>query len=302
LKEANGIIFNIQEFSIHDGPGIRTTMFLKGCPLRCPWCSNPESLEPAVQIRISVEKCRGCGKCLEACNHGALALLDGRVFYRRESCCGCLSCADACKNGCIAKTGVHVTAYEAAERLLRDRLFYENTGGGITLSGGEPLLQHEFTSEVFKIMQAKGVHTALDTSGFASCEALLSVIEHTDLVLFDIKHLNHSRHIATIGVDNGIILRNLRKCSGRTRIWIRTPLIPGFNDDSGTVEAIVKLASEVGAERCCFLPMHRWGEQKYSRLGLPNPYERLGEFPAHELTLLKERYRSQDKFVYFVTA
>jgi pyruvate formate lyase activating enzyme len=142
------------------------------------------------------------------------------------------------------------------------------------------------------------VHTALDTSGFASRDALLSVIDYTDMVLFDLKHLNRDRHLTTIGVDNEIILANLKECSNRTRIWTRTPLIPGFNDDAETMDAIVDLARKVGAERCCFLPLHRWGEHKYSRLGLANPYENMGELSPGNIARWKERYRCE-QFVSF---
>ena len=188
---------------------------------------------------------------------------------------------------------------EAVGKLLKDRPFYEKTEGGVTISGGEPLLQHEFVSEVLRQLHEQGVHTALDTSGFAGWDAFASVLDHVDLVLFDIKHLDAEKHRKVIGSDNEIILENIRKCAGRTQIWTRTPLIPGFNDDHETSDAIVDLARQAGAERCYFLPLHRWGEHKYERIGLANPYEHLQEFLPEELAAWKERYKDQGGFVFF---
>jgi pyruvate formate lyase activating enzyme len=299
---SEGIVFNFQHFSIHDGPGIRTTMFVKGCPLHCPWCSNPESINPVIQIKRTAEKCAGCRKCSNMCKSGALLPDDGEIRFDRSRCNDCLACFRACNNGCITTIGYKISAEEAASRLLKDKPFYDNTNGGVTISGGEPLFQHEFISDVFMKLHEQGVHTALDTSGFAAGDVFSEVIRHVDLVLFDIKHLNRGKHLDTIGADNEIILKNLRSCSGQVQIWTRTPLIPGFNDDFELSDAIVDLSREVGARRCCFLPLHQWGKHKYARLGLPNPYEHLREFSADELSMWKERYRDKDGFVFFETA
>ncbi len=298
----HGTIFNIQSFSIHDGPGIRTTMFLKGCPLHCPWCSNPESIAPGIQVKTSPEKCRGCGKCAEVCTSGALSRDNGKVRFDHALCTDCLACAAVCETGCITRIGSVVSADDAVELLLKDMQFYENTGGGVTVSGGEPLFQHEFASEVLKKLKAKGVHTAVDTSGFASRDAFSVIMDHVDLFLFDIKHLDPERHRSTVGVSNGIILDNLRECAARTEVWTRTPLIPGFNDEIQVIDAIVELAQEVGAKRCCLLPMHHWGEHKYSRLGMADPFEGIREFQPGELRVWKERYKGKEGFVFFEAA
>lgn len=297
-----GTIFNIQSFSIHDGPGIRTTLFLKGCPLHCPWCSNPESMDPAIQVRTSPEKCIGCGACVEVCPSGALSKDNGHVHFDHALCDDCLACVDACVNGCLSRIGTTISVKDAVERLIKDRAFYENTGGGVTLSGGEPLYQYAFASEILRRLHESGVHTALDTSGFANWDAFEMVIPHVDLVLFDIKHLDRERHKEVIGVDNTLILENLEKLAGRTRVWTRTPLIPDFNDDMEVADAVVDLASRIGAERCCFLPLHRWGEHKYERLGLGNPYACLRDFLPEESAAWKKRYRDQEGFVFFETA
>lgn len=274
-------------------------MFVKGCQLRCPWCSNPESINPSIQIKISAEKCQGCGICIDACAYGALSKYDGKVNFDHSKCTDCLACAEACKNGCITKIGAVICVDEAVEKLLKDRSFYDNTGGGVTISGGEPLLQHEFVSEILQRLHEKGVHTALDTTGFASWDAFSSVIEYVDLILFDIKHLNRDKHRSVIGVDNEIILKNIMNCSERTHIWTRTPLIPGFNDDFEVTDSIVDIAQKVSAERCYFLPLHRWGEHKYGRIGLANPYVNLREFLPEELAVWKERYKALDGYVFF---
>lgn len=299
---ASGTIFNIQSFSIHDGPGIRTTLFLKGCPLHCPWCSNPESMDPAIQVRTSPEKCIGCGTCADLCPTGALSKDNGHVHFDHARCDDCLACVDACPNGCITGIGTVIRVDDAVQRLIKDRAFYENTGGGVTLSGGEPLYQYAFASEVLRRLHERGVHTALDTSGFASWDAFQEVMPHVDLVLFDIKHLDRDMHRRVIGVDNALILENLGKLAGRTRIWTRTPLIPDFNDDVEVTDAIVDLAVRVGAERCCFLPLHRWGEHKYGRLGLNNPHARFRDVLPAEAAVWKERYRHREGFVFFEKA
>ncbi|MGC9324203.1 MAG: glycyl-radical enzyme activating protein [Desulfomonilia bacterium] len=301
-NSAVGLIFNVQHFSIHDGPGIRTTIFMKGCPLHCPWCSNPESINPHVQIRTAPEKCKACFSCIEACSRGALSMDQGRVIFDHDLCDDCLECASACTAGGITTIGTRMGMEQALERLLKDEPFYVNTGGGVTVSGGEPLLQHEFISMLFSGLKDRGVHTALDTSGFSPWDVMRRVLEHVDLVLFDVKHLDPVKHRCVIGVDNELILGNLRKASDLCEIWVRTPLIPGFNDDFKHADAIVDLAREIGATRCCFLPFHRWGEHKYSRLGLMNSCETFREFLPEEGSRWRERYQSQQGFVSFEKA
>ncbi len=295
-----GMVFNVQSFSIHDGPGIRTTLFLKGCPLRCPWCSNPESVSPSVQVKISAERCTGCGRCVEVCTRKALSLVEpGRVSLVRSRCDDCLECVKACEYGAVGTVGYEIDAAQAARLLLKDSAFYFNTHGGVTLSGGEPLYQHEFARRILALVHDAGIHTAIDTTGCAPWEALESVLPHTDMVLYDVKHVDAGRHRAATGMDNTLILENLQRLGGRTVIWTRTPLIPGFNDDPGVTDAIVALARDVGAQRCCFLPLHRWGEHKYERLGLVDPYGAFREFGPGELERLRERYACLNGFVTF---
>ncbi len=301
LKEKIGTIFNVQYFSIHDGPGIRTTLFLKGCHLHCPWCSNPESLCASVQIRIVPERCRTCLRCLEVCDQGALNLIDGRIALDYSKCSQCMACAAVCTNGGITSIGETLSPEETKALLMKDKAFYDHTGGGVTISGGEPLLQHEFLTPLILGLHKEGIHIALDTTGYAPWEVFEGVLSCVDLLLFDVKHLDAGKHRKVTGVDNTLILDNLMRCSGLCEIWIRIPLIPGFNDDVGFTDAVVELAHSIGAARCCFLPFHRWGEHKYERLGLANPYTQYREFTPRELDRFRNRYHAVQDLVFFET-
>lgn len=185
---------------------------------------------------------------------------------------------------------------------MKDRIFYEHTNGGVTISGGEPLRQHEFLEPLLKGLRGKGIHTALDTTGYSPPEVLGRIIEHVDLLLYDVKHLDPRLHRKVTGVDNGLILSNLMGCRGLVEIWIRVPLISGFNGSTAFTDAVVDLAREIGAKRCCFLPFHRWGEHKYARLGLRNPSSIYREWDAEEIDGFKRRYSSMPDFVFFEKA
>lgn len=296
--EPMGTIFNIQYFSIHDGPGIRTTLFLKGCPLHCIWCSNPESISCSVQIKIAPENCRSCGRCIEICTTGALSLVEGSIRLDSSRCTRCMECVNACKYGGISTIGSSISTQDAVSSLIKDRDFYNHTGGGVTVSGGEPLLQGDFLTDLLRRLHAEGIHTAIDTTGFASWKVIERVLPFTDLMLWDVKHLDAVKHRRFTGVDNSLILENLFRCSGNTEIWIRTPLIPGFNDDFSFTDAVVETARTAKASRCCFLPFHRWGEHKYKRLGLLDSYNGLREFEPDEIDQFRKRYRFCRDYVF----
>lgn len=268
-KETIGTLFNIQQFTIHDGPGLRTTLFLKGCPLHCPWCSNPESILPQPQVNLVRAGCRQCGACVDICPAKALSM-DETLYPVLDitRCDQCMACVDGCPAGAIRSVGSRVTAAAAADLLLKDEPFYRNTGGGVTISGGEPLTQPSFTASVFGILKQQGIHTALDTTGFAPPTHLETIAPVTDLVLFDIKHLDPVRHRQVVGVSNETILDNLQWIARRCEVWLRVPLIPGFNDDVDLTDRISDLGKEIGATRVCFMPFHRWGEHKYASLGM----------------------------------
>jgi pyruvate formate lyase activating enzyme len=265
--ELTGLVFNIQKFSIQDGPGIRTTVFMKGCPLRCPWCSNPEGIENAPQIMPSERKCIACKKCLEACAPGAISFRADIREIDWARCSECLACAEECPSRALEVVGNYRTVDETFQVVERDRDFYESSGGGVSVSGGEALLQWEFVRELLKKCQEAGLHTALDTTGYCAWESMRQVLLHTDLVLFDVKHMDSGRHREKTGVPNDLILRNLERAASITKIWLRVPIVPGFNDSEPNMRSTAALAVRIGAEKVSLLPCHDWAQDKYRRLG-----------------------------------
>lgn len=254
-----GLVFNIQRFSLHDGPGLRTTVFLKGCPLHCAWCHNPESRSTRVEFVRLCHRCMRCGRCTEE------ELANPVVTGKDERD------AELCPTGALQVVGEQVDSHTLADRLRSDRVFFDESGGGVTISGGEPLLQAAFATELLRLLQEDGVHTALDTSGHARWEDLRDTAAHADLVLYDLKLMDDARHRAATGVSNGTVLRNLRSLTGRhSNICIRIPVIPGVNDDRANLEATAEfLRSLRGISQVDLLPYHSTGEPKFARLGLP---------------------------------
>jgi pyruvate formate lyase activating enzyme len=266
---SEGVVFHIQRYSIQDGPGIRTTVFLKGCPLRCQWCSNPESQDLHPEIMFRSHQCRKSGACAEVCDVGAITLVDGMPRLDRGTCTMCLDCVEACPSGALEVTGKRMKLEYVVEEACRDELFYVNSGGGVTLSGGEPLVQPEFSRRFLRACRERSIHTVLDTSGHASWELMERVLEHTDLVLFDLKHLSPEKHLEGTQASNDLILENLRRTldSADRRVWIRIPLIPGYNDSTSHLEELALAIGEMSAEKVSLLGFHHWGRSKYRALG-----------------------------------
>ncbi len=265
-----GLVFNIQRFSVADGPGIRTTVFLKGCNLRCYWCHNPESWDPEASIEVFPERCIGCGECVRACPHGARSSVNGAISFDRSACHRCGVCAEACMADAIRTVGEEMSCDEVLQEIERDVPFFRESGGGVTISGGEPLLQPEFALALLKRCKEAGLHTCVDTSGQGSTEALRRLFPYVDLFYFDIKHLDPRIHRAETGLANEDILRNFAVVvrSG-VPVVVRVPVIPGFND---TVDALSDIADFVAKRMpggtVHLLPYHRYGQQKYAMLGL----------------------------------
>ena len=269
-EATRGVIFNIQTYSIHDGPGIRTTVFLKGCPLRCFWCQNPESQVLHPEIFFDSEKCTGCGKCVQACPSRAIEICDGHSRTNRELCQGVGKCTEVCPNEARNIMGRYVTAGEVFKEVAADSIFYQRSGGGVTLGGGEPLAQPEFAISLLKLCRDAGIRTALDTCGHARWETVKRVLEYVDLVLYDFKHMDPVAHEKYTGVSNDLILNNAKRIHRDLSIPIiaRVPVIPGYNDSVGNIETTARfITAELGdSTGVHLLPYHKLGETKYISL------------------------------------
>ncbi|MBN1259792.1 MAG: glycyl-radical enzyme activating protein [Anaerolineae bacterium] len=296
----NGLVFDIKKFSLHDGPGIRTTVFLKGCPLRCVWCHNPESQLRDPQVMVRTSRCVGCGACVEVCPHGAVTrdsvtrdVVTQDVFFDATRCAACGACVAVCYAGAREWVGREMAVATVLADVLRDRPFYETSGGGVTFSGGEPLGQPAFLLALLQACRAAGVHTALDTCGYADWEVIDRIRPFVDLFLYDLKTLDDRQHRAWTGVSNALILENLRRLAGLGhRIWIRAPIVPGCNDSDAEMQQLAAFAAALpGVERLELLPYHGMARDKYRRLGLPYRLADLAEPAAERMETLASLLR-----------
>jgi len=278
------LIYNIQKFSLNDGPGIRTVIFFKGCPLRCEWCSNPESQSTKIEILWNKEKCISCATCEKVCPQKAILFSSGNVFIRKNLCDACGICVKNCPGQALSSAGAWKTVEEVLQICRQDLPFYEESGGGITLSGGEPLLFPDYAIALLSVMRAEGVHTAMETSGFAPLDIFESVAAHLDLVLFDMKHWDENMHIQGTGVSNQLILENLKWIvDSDVKVIPRIPVIPGYNDSKDDAEGFSKQLLEVGLSEVQLLPFHRFGDKKYESLGLDYLYSDIPPLHAERL-------------------
>jgi len=269
--EATGTVFNIQRFSIEDGPGIRTTVFMKGCPLRCAWCHNPEGLEMRPQLMWYEVRCIGAMDCLEACPRNALELTPGGMTIDREACDACGLCQIACPAGALEVIGKEYSVRETLEEVVRDEVFYRNSGGGVTVSGGEPALQPGFVKELLVSCSEAGLNVALDTCGYAPPGVLKELVELSDMVLLDLKMMDEARHLELAGVALQPILDNARMISATGKpMWIRTPIIPGYTDSEDNISALSRFISEelTSVERYDLLAFNNTCGAKYRRLDM----------------------------------
>jgi len=263
-----GVVFDVRRFSVHDGPGIRTTVFLKGCPLRCAWCHNPEGLSAAPEVVWRGERCIRCGTCIATCPEEALAWTGEAPVLDGTRCTLCGDCADVCYADAREVLGRTMTVDDVLAAVERDRPFYEESGGGVTVSGGEPLAQPAFLVELLAQCRARDLHTVLDTSGYAPWTVLDAVRGDVALFHYDLKLIDDARHRVVTGVSNVLILENLARLAAEGHdVVVRLPLVPGVNDDDGNLLATGRLAVELGIRRIDVLPYHRLGGDKYGRLG-----------------------------------
>jgi pyruvate formate lyase activating enzyme len=276
-----GLVSAVQRYSTNDGPGIRSTVFLKGCPLACLWCGNPELMRPASDLLHDRERCARCGACVEMCPRGAPAFAeDGSIRVDRAVCDVCGDCVAVCPEGALERVGKWMGVDELVSELLKDRIFFETSGGGVTFSGGEPLRQSGFVARAAARLKAAEVHTALDTAGEASWNRFEEVLPWIDLVLFDLKAADSERHRRYTGCGNERILANLRLLAKHgVPVRVRLVMAPGFNDGEEEIlarmEIVASLGNVVGVD---VLPYHRYGEGKYPRLGLVYPLAGLTEY------------------------
>ena len=283
-RQASGTVFNIQKFSVNDGPGIRTVVFLKGCPLRCRWCANPESQLAKPQVLWDANKCLNCGHCRQICPADAITRSDGRLLIDHSACTACGACVRDCPAHALKEEGKRMTVQQVLDTVLQDLPFYEESGGGMTLSGGEMLMQPVFARNLLLAAKEEGLHTCCETTGYAKSESFATFLEVLDLLLFDVKHWDAEAHRRGTGITNELPLRNLRAAirAGK-EVLPRIPVIPGFNDSLEDAERLSARLGEAGADCCQLLPFHQFGENKYTLLGKDYPYRDVPAFHREDL-------------------
>lgn len=271
MKEVSGTIFNVQGYSIHDGPGIRTIVFMKGCPLKCKWCDNPESQNPYIEVEFFHDKCTKCGKCITACEKTSINKdLSCRPEEKidRSSCDDCGKCTETCATQALKLIGEVCTISQLMKRLLNDAPYWRKSGGGITISGGESLAQPAFTQEFLQECYDRNIHTVLETSGYASRKTYCQIAELADLILFDVKHMKDSAHKKLTGVPLREILDNLKQTVNLGKpVIVRVPLVPKYNLTIPNLVATAEFVSDLGIGEIHLLPFHQLGKDKYKRLG-----------------------------------
>jgi pyruvate formate lyase activating enzyme len=264
-----GKIYDIQKFAIHDGPGIRTLVFMKGCPLKCLWCSTPQTQKSSPDLLYIEVHCNFCHSCVDACPEKAIASSDEKIKIDRKLCKACGQCVDVCPNQALKLVGEQRTVEELFQEVMKDNNFYRRSGGGVTISGGESTMQHEFVTALLKKCKSMYIHTAMETCGYVKWEEMEKILEYIDLLYFDIKHMDSRIHKELTGVPNELILENVKKASKMRPIIIRIPLIPGYSDSEENLVNTAKFVANLGDNflRIELLPYHRFGIGTYEQLG-----------------------------------
>jgi pyruvate formate lyase activating enzyme len=287
-NEKRGVIFDIQRYSLHDGPGIRTLVFMKGCPLRCLWCSNPESQNFEKEVGHIQKNCVLCGACAGLCRYDAI--IPGNFAIDRAKCVNCGACVRACNVNAKRLIGEDISLFKLVEAVEKDRLFYINSGGGVTVGGGEPLAQADFVAAILQACQDVRINTAMETCGFAQWEELNKTLAYIDILLYDLKHIDDEKHKRLTGVGNTLILDNARKAGNRVKSLFRIPLIPGLNDDDENLQQsfafIRNIKMAVGVE---ILPYHNLGKGKYDWLSKQYALKNSEPYNENRKLALRER-------------
>ena len=291
LVNGNGIIFDIKKYAIHDGPGIRTTVFFKGCPLNCWWCHNPEGLDISAQVIYRKDRCIGCGECINVCPEGAIALSPSGVITDQCKCVHCGICVETCPGEARELVGKVVTVDHVVGEIKKDILFYDESGGGVTFSGGEPLMQPDFLLGLLDACGKLDIHRTVDTTGYADARLLLRVADRTELFLYDLKHMDSEKHRRYTGVPNEQILSNLESLAKQgANINIRIPIIPGINSDDENIDRTGAFVSSLpGAYDINILAYHSAAEGKYRNLGLEYPLSKILSPSKHKLEAVAKR-------------
>lgn len=286
--EQKGVVFNMQRYSVHDGHGIRTIVFLKGCPLHCKWCSNPESQQAKPNIMFEAAKCVGCGRCIAVCKNGALSR-ENKWFVDRTKCKACGECVAVCPVGALTMKGKYMAVSDVVRELKKDAGAFRRSGGGITISGGEGLVQHKFTTELLKACKAQGWSTAFETTGYASPEVIEEVFPYVDTALLDIKSMDPKKHLEQVGADNALILKNAKRIAEICQVIVRVPVIPGFNFTTEDIRQIAAFAKTLhGVDTVHLLPYHALGSNKYEMIGREYEMETLENLHASELKEMEQ--------------
>ena len=290
LDTEKGEIFNIQRCSLQDGPGVRTTFFLKGCPLRCQWCDNPESQLQSSELAHRRSPCDGCGACIKVCEPGAISLTtDGKAAIDRELCNICGQCVSACPQDALAIYGSTASVTELFDELSRDIHFYKNSDGGVTASGGEPLMQPKFVSAVFSLCHRLGIPTAIDTCGYVEQSVLSEILPVIDLVLYDLKHMDSATHEKFTGVPNELILENAKAVAAAgVPLIFRIPLVAAINDSEENIREVCDFSIGLGVADIDLLPFHQYGLSKYAMLGRSDGPVHLKTTGQEHINRLKE--------------